>query len=295
MRLVQNIKRTLGLLRCRCNRNSDCRFSPHDRRLSPRTPAPPPLITRAIGCVAQATAPEARAARSGLLTRHPDPEPLPFAEIHRDPPPSQRGSQMADATWYDDPPSGDYNGGTNWVDDSPPGTDDTALFNVSNITEIYFTADATNVGGWTFDCGQTTYSFFIAGNQSLSFRQDGIRTISGHADLTVDGFLGFGTAGPSAGNARITIDNGGLLFFSESGTAGAATIYSAGGISFGGQSSMPAARRSPTTPVPPGSVSAAKAPPTVPRLRTMARSTSRATARPARRRSSTMPIFSSSR
>src|SRR5262245_24009370 len=143
---------------------------------------------------------------------------------------------MTDPTWSSDPSSGDYNRAENWFNSSPPGIDDIALFNASEVTEIYFSGTATNVGGWTFDCGQTTYQFEIATGQALSFRGQGITLVSGHVDIAVDGFLGFGSDAPTAGAARITVGNGGTLFFSEFASVGNGIIDSGGHVSFGGHS-----------------------------------------------------------
>src|SRR5262245_355891 len=104
-----------------------------------------------------------------------------------------------DATWLQNPGSGDYNTAANWSPASVPTG--TAFFGTSAITALSISAPARNttVGGWTFNAGASNYTFTVDNSgQVLVFTGAGIVINGGSATITDNfalQFLGSSTAG----------------------------------------------------------------------------------------------------
>jgi autotransporter-associated beta strand protein len=149
------------------------------------------------------------------------------------------------ATWQLNPGSGDFNTATNWTPNTVPSN---AVFDASNVTDLSFSAAATNSSRWEFVSGASNYTFTVPNGRSLSFSGAGIGVTGGSATIINAGslaFLGSSSAGSAiitnngsldfdsrstAGNANIT--NNGLLRFIENGTAGSANITNNGFLAF---------------------------------------------------------------
>ena len=110
-----------------------------------------------------------------------------------------------DATWT--PGTGDFNTPGNWTPATVPTG--TAFFGTAGTTTLSFSV-TTAIDGWTFNAGASNYTFNNA--QSVTFTGAGI-VING-------------------GSATITNNFPGDLFFSNSSTAGSATIIGDGGVEF---------------------------------------------------------------
>jgi hypothetical protein len=130
-----------------------------------------------------------------------------------------------DATWLQNPSSGNFNTAGNWTPATVPTG--TAFFGQSNTTALTISTPTT-VGGFTFNVGAPAYSFGFAASSTLIFTGAGINNASSNAPsflLNTISRLSF-TNASTAGNAAIT--NTGLFsanttFFNSS-TAGTATI-----------------------------------------------------------------------
>ncbi len=120
-----------------------------------------------------------------------------------------------DATWLQNPSSGDFNTASNW--NPPTVPTGTAFFGNSHTTSLTFSANTT-AGGWTFNAGASNYTFTNAVN--LTFNGAGIVINGGSANIINNDSLDFFN-GSTAGSATIT-NNGGMLIFGS--TAGSATI-----------------------------------------------------------------------
>ena len=110
-----------------------------------------------------------------------------------------------DATWLSTPGTGDFDTPANWNPATVPTG--TAFFGTSSITTLSFSA-TTSLGGWTFNAGASNYTF--NNTQAVHFTGAGI-VING-------------------GGATINNNFPGDLFFSNTSTAGSATIISNGAI-----------------------------------------------------------------
>ena len=131
-----------------------------------------------------------------------------------------------DATWLLTPGSGNYNTGANWSTGTVPTG--TAFFGASNTTALAVTTIGTQVGGWTFNAGASSYTF--TNTASLNFNGNGIinggsATITNNLNSTI-----FFNNSSSAGAATIT--NDGLLNFFGVSTAGSAGITNNHGLTF---------------------------------------------------------------
>ncbi len=116
-------------------------------------------------------------------------------------------ARAQNATWSTNPGSSDFNTAANWTPATVPTG--TAFFGTSNTTTLSFSA-TTSLGGWTFNAGASNYTF--NNTQAVTFTGAGI-VING-------------------GSAIITNNFPGDLFFSNSSTAGSATITGDGGVEF---------------------------------------------------------------
>ncbi|WP_244485563.1 autotransporter outer membrane beta-barrel domain-containing protein [Bradyrhizobium tropiciagri] len=140
-----------------------------------------------------------------------------------------------DATWSLNPTAGgpypgmlDFNSAANWTPATVPTG--TATFGVTNSSNVGFLEQNTSVGGWTFNAGASAYTFNVGtyfGSQLLTFNGAGIVSNGGSATIYNEGgfaavsttqFLNASTAGSA------TIYNSGILLFSDSSSAGTATI-----------------------------------------------------------------------
>ena len=140
---------------------------------------------------------------------------------------------MTDATWNAVPGSGDFNTDSNWSANARP--DGSAIFGASTTVALSISA-ATFVGGFIFNVGAPSYTITVLNTQFLVF--DGAGIVNG-ASLTLvnDDTFVFGdsdgiffTNSSSAGAASIT--NNGFLGFFVSSSAGSAQITNADLIQF---------------------------------------------------------------
>ena len=135
-----------------------------------------------------------------------------------------------DATWLQNPGSGDFNTAANWSPATVPTG--TAFFGTSNTTALSFSA-GTTIGGWTFNAGASNYTF--TNGQILTFTGAGIVINGGSATITNNGTVRFFNTS-TAGNATITINGGAQLQFFNTSTAGSATITNNSDLQFNNSS-----------------------------------------------------------
>ena len=127
-----------------------------------------------------------------------------------------------DATWNLNG-TGDFNTSANWTPATVPTG--TAIFGVSNQTNVTFSATTSNINSWTFNAGASSYNFTINPTTigGINFFGAGIVLHGGTANIINNGSsLSFSSG--TAGSATIS-NNGGTVFFSGSSTAGSATIF----------------------------------------------------------------------
>jgi autotransporter-associated beta strand protein len=159
-------------------------------------------------------------------------------------------ASAADGDWLAAPADGNFNNGANWSTAAAPGAGDTAFFDASAITNVFFTANTT-VGGWTFNAGAPAYDF--TSNFAVIFDGAGIINGAGltfsndNSPTAIVAFANSSTAGTAtfinsqqgqvqfaqtsnAGDA--VIQNGGGLVFVDSGSAGNATVTNNGLVEF---------------------------------------------------------------
>jgi len=170
-----------------------------------------------------------------------------------------RPAAAADAQWLANPATGNFGDATNWSGGAVPTG--TATFAASTQTAISVApADTLSIGGVTFATSAAAYSF-TQSTGTLTFTGAGVVVNGGSATFNLTGtgpasngsmsFTGSSSAGSasyvlssqaglsfsdtsSAGNATITSNNG-QVTFSGSATAGNATITStAGGVALTG-------------------------------------------------------------
>jgi autotransporter-associated beta strand repeat len=140
-------------------------------------------------------------------------------------------SRTQSAQWDLDPISGDWNTAANWTPATVPnGPADTATFALSNTTDVSISAD-TEVNGIMFTPAATNpYFITIDFEPTLTLNGTGITNNSGiEQRLEVDGLLQFSNSS-TAGSASI-LNLGGTSFFNTS-TAGSANIFTLGVVSF---------------------------------------------------------------
>lgn len=127
-----------------------------------------------------------------------------------------------DATWLASPTTSDFNTATNWSTATVPTG--IATFGASSITSLSLST-STTIGGWTFNSAASAYTFANNNSATLSFTGAGIVINGGSASITSNNAFGGVTFNGSstAGNARITNDNGQVNFNGTS-TAGSASI-----------------------------------------------------------------------
>jgi hypothetical protein len=133
---------------------------------------------------------------------------------------SIQASRAGGATWNLNPTSGDWNTAANWTPVTVPnGPNDTATFDVSNITGISVGASIVEVNGIVFDPGASAYT--IANNRFFSISGVGITNNSGNLQNFSAGTFG---------------DNQGFISFSNNATAGSLTTFTnfGGDCGFGG-------------------------------------------------------------
>jgi autotransporter-associated beta strand protein len=121
-----------------------------------------------------------------------------------------------DATWDLNPGSGDWNTATNWMPITVPnGAEDTATFGLSNTTSVSVSAN-TEVNGITFAAGATNpFTITASPTFALTLSGTGITNNSGVTQ-----------------NLKTAVDgaaNAGLIWFSNSATAGSHTTFTNNG------------------------------------------------------------------
>lgn len=166
-------------------------------------------------------------------------------------------SRADSATWNLDPTNGDWNTADNWSPATVPnGPDDTATFGVSNVTDIYFSANPVEVSSIIFDADASSFNItldptFTSGHLILSGA--GIINNSGVTqNLTLDSpnngngslveFLNDATAGDGIAitvlGAVTSGGGGGIVNFYDNASAGSAAIDLGGALAgleaFGG-------------------------------------------------------------
>jgi uncharacterized protein with beta-barrel porin domain len=147
-----------------------------------------------------------------------------------------------DSDWKAAPVSGDVTNSNNWVQGLPDGT---GFFNVSTITALTNTGNATQFGGFNFEKGAPAHT--LSNSNSLTFVNAGIVINGGSFTLTtttfgnttfrsgtassatfnIAGILNFRNSS-TAGTAAVTNVNGGHTDFSDSSLGGSATITNQG-------------------------------------------------------------------
>jgi len=156
------------------------------------------------------------------------------------------------ATWDLNPDSGDWNTAANWTPATVPnGSADTATFGLSNITNVFISAD-TEVGEITFSPGATAYTItasLMAPKPTFRLTLSGVgitnnssaiqtfvtsNTTSGHGNIT---FINDAAAGSSA----LFINNGttsgaryGATYFKDNSSADSAKFINGGATVSGG-------------------------------------------------------------
>jgi hypothetical protein len=147
-------------------------------------------------------------------------------------------ARAQDATWAMNPAVvggvADFNTAANWNPATVPGNVDligTATFGVSSGTNIGFSQFVTELGGFTLTAGASNYTFTVS-NGTLQFTGAGIVVNGGSVAITNAFALEFSDSS-TAGNATITNTNvvSAVEFFNNS-TAGSATITNMGQLIF---------------------------------------------------------------
>jgi hypothetical protein len=147
------------------------------------------------------------------------------------------------ATWNLNPTSGDWNTATNWTPATVPnGPADTATFDVSSTTDVYFAVLGTfEVDGIVFNSSASaftiTFPFF-----ALTISGAGITNNSGITQNFVVNvqsrilFLNSATAGSGTAFTNVfggEIERGGFTQFFDTSTAGNGTLVAKGGVDGG--------------------------------------------------------------
>jgi autotransporter-associated beta strand protein len=134
-----------------------------------------------------------------------------------------RPAAAQDATWNLNG-TGVYNTNGNWTPNAVPTG--TASFGVSNQNAVTFSSIFTNIGGWTFNTGASAYTFDVASGQILAFNGAGIVVNAGSAAITNNGGIVQFHNTSTAGSAAIVTTGGGSQFvqFFDTSTAGSAAI-----------------------------------------------------------------------
>lgn len=132
------------------------------------------------------------------------------------------------ATWLLAPGSGDFNTAANWTPAAVPSG--TAFFGTSNTTNLSVVSPfaTIDIGGWTFNAGASNYTFNNVTH--LTFNGAGIVINGGSATIT-NNLAMFFTNSSSAGSATIT-NFGTMTFFGSGATAGSATIENNAQLAF---------------------------------------------------------------
>jgi autotransporter-associated beta strand protein len=153
---------------------------------------------------------------------------------------SLQTTQAGSATWNLNPASGDWNTAANWTPATVPnGPADTAQFAVSNTTGISI-SDPTEVNGIQFNPGASAFTITAAPTLTLTLSGVGIMNNSGTTQnfvTTADGAGNHGSINFSnsatAGNATLTANGGGggiggAILFSGNSTGGTARVEAFG-------------------------------------------------------------------
>ena len=144
------------------------------------------------------------------------------------------------AHWKKHPVDHDYFSSHNWVENTVP-TLDAAIFGASKIKTISFSQPSLTIGTFSFAKNAENYVFNIGGTNTVTFADGpGVVVKGGRASFNVLGDLNFGFTA-SAGKAHINniwdhVSYEGTVTFSDSTTAGRATIVNGGILDFGGNS-----------------------------------------------------------
>ena len=136
---------------------------------------------------------------------------------------AQRQSLAGSATWSNNPSSGDWNDAANWMPNTVPnGTSDIATFGTSNMTDVFNSNVIVNLDSLVFNPGAPFYTI-SAYLDNIELYGTGIVNNSGTMQSFVAGtFLFFNSA--TAGNMTNFSNVGGYISFSDSSSAGSATI-----------------------------------------------------------------------
>lgn len=146
-------------------------------------------------------------------------------------------ARAQDATWTASPYNSLYNFGPNWDSGGTPSG--TAYFGPSNATSLY-TDTPLAVGGWTLNADASNYSIYI--QSGLTFTGAGIVVNGGDMRIVnaYGSILTFANASTS-GPAYILSNDGGLVAFTGTSTAGTSTLDVIGGLSFADDSTAASA------------------------------------------------------
>lgn len=153
------------------------------------------------------------------------------------------------ATWLEEPVSGEWNNNLNWSGAYPNGFSDIATFGVSDITSIFITGSSgIDVGGIVFNADASEFTITASGNsRRLVFWAQGITNNSANTQNFVAGddgsieFQNSATAGSSTAftaNGRTNaFESSGVITFRDDSNAGSGSFTTHGGVgenSFGG-------------------------------------------------------------
>jgi autotransporter-associated beta strand protein len=135
---------------------------------------------------------------------------------------AQRPSLAGSATWNSNPSSGDWNAAANWMPNTVPnGTSDIATFGASNVTDVINTDVIVNLDSLILNPGAPSYT--ITALDNIALYGTGIVNNSGTTQSFVAGGFFFNN-GATAGNMTNFSNVGGYISFSDSSSAGSATI-----------------------------------------------------------------------
>ena len=136
---------------------------------------------------------------------------------------AQRQTFAGSATWSNNPSSGDWNDAANWNPNTiPNGTSDIATFGASDLTDVFNTNVIVNLDSLVFNPGAPSYTI-SAYLDNIELHGAGIVNNSGKTQAFVAGtFLFFN--GATAGDMTNFSNVGGYVSFSDSSSAGSATI-----------------------------------------------------------------------
>ena len=142
---------------------------------------------------------------------------------------------MTTTMWKQSPGSNSYSDASNWTS-GLPGTNDTATFGVSNVTNISMVSDFSFPGGWVFEPGASQYNVEISGGNLSQFSVVGF----GIGGITINGgsvhIYNFGEVSFDGNSSNISSASGAYItnfadvVFDNYCTAASSTIDTVGSL-----------------------------------------------------------------